>query len=118
MRSPVRRAATAVQAYCAIVQRWALAATELLTPVPKVFLPMSCPRCSARFAHHRSGTGERLEQSAPHGLLAVKRPGRVFVIVSRPRLNFHSCGAAPSGHAARCKPHGFYSIPVLTPARS
>ncbi len=44
--------------------RWTQAATELLTPTPRVFLPMPCPRCSAAVAYHRSGTGERVRTRA------------------------------------------------------
>ncbi len=44
--------------------RWTLAATELLTPTPRVFLPMPCPRCNARHAYHRNTRGESVRTAA------------------------------------------------------
>jgi hypothetical protein len=44
--------------------RWSVAATELVTPPTRVFLPMPCPRCNARHAYHRSGAGEHVRSRA------------------------------------------------------
>ncbi len=49
--------------YSSTVERWVLAAAEVVTAAPRVFLEMPCPRCSARFAY-RDGGGERVRARA------------------------------------------------------
>ncbi len=44
--------------------RWTVAATELLTPTPRVGLPMPCPRCGARRTYRRNGAGESVQSRA------------------------------------------------------
>jgi hypothetical protein len=46
------------------IQRWVMAATELLAETPKVFLDVPCPSCGARFAYRRNGSGELVRTRA------------------------------------------------------
>jgi hypothetical protein len=50
--------------YCSTIERWVLAAAELLDAAPKVFLPQPCPRCDSRFAYRTDGAGERVSVRA------------------------------------------------------
>lgn len=50
--------------YCALLQRWVVDAAELIAPEPRVFLPMPCPGCGARFAYHCGSGGERVRTRA------------------------------------------------------
>jgi hypothetical protein len=53
-----------IDGYCARLQRWVMAATELLAETPKVFLDVPCPSCGARFAYRRNGSGELVRTRA------------------------------------------------------
>ena len=44
--------------YVATIERWVLAGTELLAPVPVVYLRQPCPRCGQQFTHRRDSAGE------------------------------------------------------------
>lgn len=46
------------------LQRWGLAATELVTPPVRVFLPMPCPRCGASRAYRHNSSGESVSSAA------------------------------------------------------
>ncbi len=44
--------------YCGQLERWTLAATELLAESIRVFLQEPCPRCGQRFTYRRDSAGE------------------------------------------------------------
>src|SRR5262249_13326036 len=58
--------------YCDELAHWTIAATELLAPEPRVFLPMPCPRCGARFAYRFNSSGEQVRTG---GALRVSERG-------------------------------------------
>jgi hypothetical protein len=53
-----------IDAHCGRIERWVLSAAELLAEEPRVYLRVACPRCSASFAYHRDGAGERIRTRA------------------------------------------------------
>ena len=53
-----------LDSYSSRIERWALAAAELLAAEPRVYLRVPCPRCSASFACHRDGADERVRTRA------------------------------------------------------
>jgi hypothetical protein len=53
-----------IDQHCGRIERWVLAAAELLTAEPRVYLHARCPRCSERFAYHRDGADERVRTRA------------------------------------------------------
>jgi hypothetical protein len=52
-----------IDGYCDRLQRWAVAAAELLGPEPRVYLRQPCPRCGARYAYRDRG-GEHVRAPA------------------------------------------------------
>jgi hypothetical protein len=53
-----------IDQHCGQVERWVLAAAELLAAEPRVYLHARCPRCAAADAYHRDGAGERVRTRA------------------------------------------------------
>jgi hypothetical protein len=51
-------------AHCGRIERWVLAAAELLAAEPRVYLHTPCPRCAQGFAYHRDGADERVRTRA------------------------------------------------------
>lgn len=49
-----------IERHCDDLQRWTIAATDLLVPSVRVFLPQPCPHCSARHAYRHTSSGEHL----------------------------------------------------------
>ncbi len=56
--------ASMIDDHVAQLQRWTLAATELLIPPVRVFLPQPCPRCGTGHVYHRGGSGESVRSRA------------------------------------------------------
>ena len=53
-----------IDAHCGRIERWVLAAAELLAAEPRVYLHVACANCSASFAYHRDGANERVRSRA------------------------------------------------------
>jgi hypothetical protein len=54
-----------IDGYTAQLQRWVVAAAELLGPEPRVYLRQPCPSCGARHAYRRGGgAGEHVRAPA------------------------------------------------------
>lgn len=56
--------AATIERHCDDLARWTVAATELLTPEAKVYLPMACPRCNAKHAYRDNSSGEHVRSRA------------------------------------------------------
>jgi hypothetical protein len=52
-----------IDGYCNRLQRWAIAAAELVAPEPRVYLRQPCPRCGASHAY-RDSSGEHVRAPA------------------------------------------------------
>lgn len=53
-----------IERHCEELARWTIAATGLLTPEARVYLPIPCPRCNARVAYRYNSNGEQVRSRA------------------------------------------------------
>lgn len=49
-----------IDSFCDELERWTLAAVELLTESPRVSLPFPCPSCGQQFAYRTDSGGDRV----------------------------------------------------------